>query len=348
MATSPKNPLSRWRLANVGAHRGARANLSALAEHDRHTSASRLVVDEIDPVPGRAEETAVLARRQGLDAHGTEGRGEALVHRDRADGVIANVDNAATVAATVEAMRREGVPGLGYLLLRLPDTRLLALRFALGRDEGEHAALVSAYFTSLAKVTARSGSAAVFGEGAPATHALLERAQRRWFAAHTRAELGRMVAGVPSEHGPFEASFNGAHTLPVLVVPVTTYDDPERVVERAVAVPSTPIARGTELLVAEVAPEGIRLHEARRRVVDGETVVRRSTGIDPFEVRRLLPTRPALAEALAREGRSESAPSMSRLFGEVAAEAAREGTTVSRRSVRTNELSVLRPVFTTD
>ena len=135
--------------------------------------------------------------------------------------------------------------------------------------------------------------------------------------------------------------------MPVLVVRRVTYGDPASVIEEAARAPAVPLRRGTSFLVAEVTDgEGIRLHEARRRIVDGRLAVRASTTIDEEGMRSSLDRRPAILEALDEHEKRPELQALTLLFGWAAREVSATERAIER--VRTDTFTVASPVLTSD
>lgn len=347
MTTKPIRPRTRRTLLNPGANRGARENIKALKDFNRTSSAAVIQATYVDPVPGRAEETAELARRDGVPAEAIEATGaEAL---DGTDGALqlVNVDGPRALADLAAQAGRYKIPSLGYLVMAGGNGRLAGLRLALPPDENERRDEVVTFLRALATVTARSGSRTLFGEEARNAHHLAEPAIRAAFARHTETELARLTAGVTPEHAPIDLTFDGRASMPILIVRRVTYGDPTSVIEEAARTPAVPLRRGTNFLVAEVTDgEGIRLHEARRRIVDGRLALRASTTIDEEGMRSSLDTRPAIFEMLDERKPRPELQALTLLFGWAAREASATERAIER--VRTDTFTVTSPVLTSD
>ncbi len=343
----PIRPRTRRTLLNPGANRGARENIKALRVFNQTSTAAVIETTYVDPVPGRAEETAELARREGVPSEAIEATGEEVIDDARGALQLANVDSPATLAELVGRAGARGIPTLGYLMLTAGNGRLAGLRIALPAGEHERRGEVEAFLRALAGVTARSGSRALFGDEARNAHHLAEPLLREAFAGHTETELARLSAGVTPEHAPIDITFDGRVALPVLVVRRAAYGEPGEVLESVARVPAVPLRRGTNFLVAEVTDgDGIRLHEARRRIVDGRIDVRRATTIDEAMLRASLVERPAVFEAREEDERPEH-PALAVLFG-WATERAEAGRASTLDRVRTDTLSTASPILTSD
>lgn len=326
---------SHHRILNVGANRGARANLPALTNFARRSDASPLHLVYVDPAPGRARETTELARRRGLDSTSLEARAEDVLNASEATAVVANVDDPSTLAQVIEAARGERLPLLGLLILQLPDGRLSALMHSLRASDPQAERLV-AFHRALATLTARGGSRSIFGRGTAPTNLLLEPSIRRAFVDHSESELARVIADVPAEREPAEIAIAGRPPVPFLVTENPTFGDPREVVGRLIDEGDFTLRRGRSMVAAEVTPEGIRLHEARLRVIDGELAVRPVSTLTPAAMERLRAPPPVSPST------DGTGPNLAELgLGFLAAVAGIE-------AVRSDTITRTQPVFTTD
>lgn len=358
MATTkiPVRSRSRKRLLNSGANRGARENLSALSEFNRTSAAAVIEAVYVDPAPGRAEETVELALRRGVAAEAIEARAEVVLSAEEVDANIFHVDNAGSLATGLTVVGNRRLPTLGYLIMVPPTGRMLGLRFVLPAREGERREEVRAFFQALAKVTARSGSREVFGEGARGPHQLMEPLLRESFARHTRDELARLTAGVLPEHAPIDATFDGETSVPLLIDVRDSFGEAAEVIEAVARKPAVPLRRGMNFMVAEVTDSGVRLHEARRRQVDGQLSHRATTTIDEASMLARLQEPPAITRMLAERPELARDNSLDLLFGSVVTGLATRATEGLARSSRTFTIEALRsdtftstsPVLTSD
>lgn len=264
----------------IGANQGARGNLSAVEKFNALTRAAAPEVVYADVVPGRAHETAELARTRGIDARAIEARGEDVLADSGATALVAHVDNAATLATLVRASQVQELPLLGLLIAQLPNNRLAAMFLSL-RPNDERAESIAGFFGALDSVAARSGSRAIFGEGARPLNALLQPSFRRAFQEHSAVELARVVAGVPAEREAAEIMIGGGRPMPLLIAERPTFGEPVEVVGEVVEQGRTALQRGQRFTTAEVTPEGIRLHEGRLRLTDGTLDVRPVSTVTP-------------------------------------------------------------------
>jgi hypothetical protein len=260
---------------NGGANRGARENLRAFAEFNLTSEAASLVPVYSDPAPGRARALAEEAAQRGISARGVEGKVEDVVLSHGSDPrapIILNLDRASAIANVLTQTAKSPRATLGYLLLKLPSGRLWAVRFVLEAHNETGRAAAVAFFERLAEVSERNTSADILGEAADPAHVLAEPAIRAWFAAHTKANLAKIVAGVEPATATFEVTMDGHETLPLLIAVREGWSNPGMLAAELLENPASPIRRGTQFVVAEVTGEGIRLHAVRRRTDDRVTV----------------------------------------------------------------------------
>lgn len=373
----PNIPKTTHRVWNAGAHRGARGNLSALANLNRESERMAIEVMPVDPIPGRAMAFATEARALGLTATPTEGKIEEVVATSAYQGEpkIFNVDRASTLAVGLAATESAAPPVLFYLILVLPSGRMAGLRGAIAPEETRFRAQAKTFFDALAKVSERAGSKAIWGAAADPAHLALEPSMRStFFAEHCKQNLAKFLAGLEIESPALEICFDPSEPIPLHVVERDTWGDPYAVVEGVAENPDSTIARGQKFVVAEVTPLGVRLHESARRSFDAKVVVKGTSTIDEastlahaearaqvVEALRTAPPRtPPLVQAAGKSERSTTAsPRYATAVRD--AELTREASLVfatalvgaargraATASVRTNELSRVNPIRTTD
>ncbi|MFO0617260.1 MAG: hypothetical protein U0414_31980 [Polyangiaceae bacterium] len=258
-----------------GANRGARGTLHAIIDFNRVSQ--RLIIHPrfIDPVPGRAEELKEEAERLGLKADAIEGRIEDVVRREKSEApIILHIDRAKAIATVLR--ETEGVGRLlgWYLIMRLGPHRVLALRSLLTAEDD--AALRNSILLAetVAKVSERGGSDAVFGAAAGGGGVTNEPLFRAWFADHWQDNCAKIAAGIEPNAFPLEVTQTGRETLPLHVVETKDWLDTDELGNRVLDCASFPVKRGSEFVIAEVATRvpAIRFHFARRRTDDRVTV----------------------------------------------------------------------------
>lgn len=362
------------RVFDAGANRGARRNLPALRDLSRASDRFAIEIAPVDPIPGRAATFAEEARANGLAAAPFESRIEELVRTDEYKGepIIFNLDRASAIVSALAALENRATTVMIYQIVVLPNGRMLGLRGVIRPEETEVRDSARALFAALAKVSERAGSRAIFGEGADPAHGALEPAIRRWFGAHCKDNLGKTIAGLEPESPPFEVTWDGVESIPLHIVVREGFGEAYAVVETVAEHPQTTIARGQNFVVAEATPEAVRLHESRRRSSDARVVVKGTSTIDEASTLAQAEASPQVVETLrkapapiatpvvdaeivpertpprprTRERDAELAREASLVFATALLSAAQNRAPTP--SVRTNELSRVNPIRTTD
>ncbi|MCZ7681197.1 MAG: hypothetical protein M5U28_21370 [Sandaracinaceae bacterium] len=201
-----------------GADAGARHNISAL-------------VESVESMPGEITEIvyadAVLAHaRKAADEASTLGlptRAVALTARGietfepHVDLVIGHLDRA---AAHHEAMRgaiARDASYLGYQFVQAPSMLAQGLMVAVAPDDRTAIEDAELLWGTIAPITARRGSAAIFREGAP-EESLRETAIRAKFRDHTRSVVKKLVAELPLDVDPLQMT-DGEDVYPLVALP---------------------------------------------------------------------------------------------------------------------------------
>ncbi len=304
MKTSTKTkPRRTVEVLNAGANRGAHENLFAFAEWNRESTSVALVPRYIDPVLGRAELMKAAALRHGVAAEAVEGTIEAAIAEADAKGkpVILNLDRPEAIAKTILAIDNDSAI-LGYLLLKLPSGELWGVRFYIRPSDLAARLDGVKLFHRLGEITARRGSAAILGAEGDAAHRAVEARYRHWFAAHTRENIGKLLAGIEPTGNTFEITDDGATTYALITREGETWSDPRVLAESVAANPPIPILRGESWVIAEVTADGVRFHKVRRRQADDRVALHGLGVIDNAAVDAERAAREA-ADALARAER---------------------------------------------
>jgi hypothetical protein len=280
--TSPER--ARKPVLTGGANRGALQMQRAFQEFNRASNRFTLSPIYADPVPERAALLVREAAKRGVPARAIEARvEEVLPSREfKHLPLILSVDNAEAIASALESVVLAERPVLIYFLIRLPNEELLGFRAVLQHGDEEHLKVGVRFFRKLAHVTARSGAAAVLGaEGRP-EHLALEMAYRRWFADHMNANLTKIVAKIRPDSDPFEITTDGQTTMSLLMRESPNgWADPSVLAREVIESPAAAIARGRDFGVAEIGPDGVRLHIARVRALDGKPAIQAAAVVDP-------------------------------------------------------------------
>jgi hypothetical protein len=267
----------------AGANRGARLMQPAFADFNRASNRFTLSPIYADPVPERAALLVREAAARGIPARAIEARVEEVLPSREFKNLplILSVDNPEAIASALESAVLAERAVLIYFLIRLPNEELLGFRAVLQRGDEEQQKVGARFFRKLAHVTARSGAAAVLGAQGRPEHLALEMAYRRWFAEHMNANLTKIVARTRPESDVFEVTTNGQTTMTLLLrESAGGWADPSVLAREVIESPAAAIARGRDFAVAEIGPEGVRLHIVRVRALDGKPAIHAAAVVD--------------------------------------------------------------------
>lgn len=269
-----------------GAHRGARLLQPALAAYNQDSSEHELAIEYVDPVPGRAPETAAEARRLGLTATYREARIEDVIEAEQQAGLLVfTLDRPAATARGLAAAASNGCAVTGGMLIAVPTGTLFGFGMVLPAEDSESKRLGSLFMDQLDRVTARRGASAVFGERGRPEHIAAEPAYRHWFASLMTSNLPKLVTGLEPEASPFSLTPDGRITLALLITDNRTgWAEPAELAKEIVSDPPQPLVRGEDFAVGEIGPDGIRIHIVRLRKLDGKVALQASAVIDRASV----------------------------------------------------------------
>ena len=254
---------------------------AALGQYNATSHYAQLRPVYVDPQPGKAQALAREGRATGMSAEYQEGTIQTAL-RDNHDPVFLNLDHPQTLAECLEATGDR--PTLAYTLIVSPKARMYGVPMLLTPDDPEDRRLAVRLFQSLAAVTANTGAQAVFGLDRPAEHVWQEPAYRTWFAEHMTKHVYRVVAGVPSEATAIAITLDGRTAMPLMITEGTQWQHTATLANQVVNDLPYAIRRGQQFAVADVLPEGIRIHPVRIRHTDAKTAVYEAVAIDPDTV----------------------------------------------------------------
>jgi len=263
-----------------GANAGGTKMAAVFADANAHAHGVELTVHAVDPNGGHLTRLADFATARGLRLT-TEQRPLEAALATRADNAPLGIfiDAPGSIAKVLDAAAATGRPTLLYVAVLLATGDLLGLRAVLTAADPALFGELAALFRALSLSTVRSGSSAVFGPAASPRHVELEPLLREWFAAHMLANVYKLAYDLPPESAPIEVTRDGKATMPLYIhTSATAWADPEALARELLARPRTPVAPGTDVLIAEIGPErDVRLHEARLRRADRQVALRNAS-----------------------------------------------------------------------
>lgn len=279
--TPIKEPLP---FVNAGAHRGALLDLPALQRWNETSSRYALVPRYADPHPGRSRAAVEAAGQHGITAEAIEATIEQVIEAEgaSAEPIVLHLDRPESLAFVLRHEATKDRLILGYLLLKLPDGELWGLRFALYPGDEHERRLLIMFLLQLSALTAPHGSGAIIGEEAEPAHLVLEEQYRAWMARHLEGNLLSLVTRLPSKGYQAEVTDDGVSSM-LLIIFIhadPTWRVPEQLAQEVLRDPPRPLLRGADICIAEVTPQGIRLHKARLRRSDGRLAVHGQSAFD--------------------------------------------------------------------
>jgi hypothetical protein len=273
----------RIEIITAGANRGARLMQPSIEGFNRASERFTIAPVYVDPVPQRANQLVVAARERGIAAKSVEGRLDEVLAMPVMINmpIIISVDNAAAIASALDVINLRERPVLIYFLVRMPNEQLLGVRAVLQDGDEAVQRLGAEFFKNLAFVTARSGAAAVLGDGGRPEHIMLEAVYRAWFANHMHSNVTKIIAHTRPENDPLEVTLDGQTTMMLMLKDSTTgWSDPSALARHVVEQPSSPITRGRDFAVAEIGRDSIRFHIVRLRATDGKPAIGAAAVVD--------------------------------------------------------------------
>ena len=156
---------------------------------------------------------------------------------------------------------------LGYMIIDIPPHGVTAWRFSL--QDTEQQQQLAALCGKLSSVSAPGSTEDVFGAKSETVNRILEDRYRAWIATHFKSNLGKLVHGLKPESASAEVTWNGHQTSRVVVLDSEagrrSVDELLRDLRSCLQVAIRP---GQDFAIVELAPDGIRIHQARYRAID--------------------------------------------------------------------------------
>jgi hypothetical protein len=264
----------------AGANAGATAAVAVLADANGRTHDTEFAVHVVDPNGENLSRFVALATARGISVTSEPQPIEAVLATRTDDAPLGIfIDAPASIATALEAGARTGRPMLLYVAILLGTGDLLGLRSVLTASNTALALQLAALFQAMSGATIRSGAGAVFGVEASPRSIGLEPLVRAWFASHMLANIYKLLYNLPPVSAPIEVTRDGNASMPLLIHDSRAgWADPQTLAESVLQRPVMPIDLGTDVVVAEIGPEGdVRLHEARRRRTDRQIALRNAS-----------------------------------------------------------------------
>jgi len=282
--THQRQPRTLLKTRVVGQNVGGRHVNNTIADLNAVSPSVEIAVRGIDVNPNNLMRTAVDAAHRGLTYEPHNGRGEDLIERDEASvdqPIILATDDPRANARICAAAAAARCAVLCYLIIRLPSKKLVGLTAVLPRDAADEKLQLALFLAGLAHVTARRGSRAVLGDLGLPEHAFLEPHFRLFFKEHLAANLSKVLFDLDPEAAPIEVTFDGEARMPLIVADSRIgWRTPDVLAREIVERPAVPLEPGKDLCIGEVGPDGIRLHVARLRALDGAIAVNETAVVD--------------------------------------------------------------------
>jgi len=257
-----------------GASHASEEMLTRISAYNKSSDRYEIQPGYVDIQPQRLASIQSLADSLGVQVRTCEARIEDVLGNTRGSiiPVVLHVDDFGTIARVLTHPAAAERSILGYFIISREDGLLRGMRFAVTPEDAVVRHQIADIANALATVTMRVGSSDIIGADAPLRNRLVERRYRYWFADHLLENLPRVAFGLPPNSSPIEASVDGRVTTQVIPVDSRAgWRDLPAVSGAVLTNPTVPVRKGA-LTVAEIGPDGTRLHSAKSR--KGEQVLR--------------------------------------------------------------------------
>jgi hypothetical protein len=260
----------------AGSGRGASSILPFFGAMQRTSTAIEPRPYFVSPRADQLDRIRALGDEQQLSVRTVEAKIEDVITTpDMGTApLILTLDSPRAVAAALDATAETFVAILIYIFFQMQDGALIAMAAILTRQDTQLKRQLALFFHTVADVTVRSGSAAVFGEDAPAANIELEDFLRDWIGHHMATNLQKVIVDLEPNTAPIQVSRDGTTVMPFLVeVSTDGFKTIDALRTSVLGNLVAPLERGKDLVIAEVGPNAVRFHDARLRT-DGSLVIR--------------------------------------------------------------------------
>lgn len=250
------------RLHMGGAHRGAEALLPRIADFNNNSSTFTIEPEIVDIAPGRAKSTHALAERLGITgASWQEGSIEAALSRQVTGPVTVHIDSPEGLARALDAARQANTPAFGLLVVRLGNGQLIAIYVAARPTDSTAHDQIQQFLKRLSGVSMRGSHAADVFTGSE----VAEQDLRESFAQMLMGELPAIASNSHTHAPPLMLGRPGRPPARLVVLdPSERAREPQSLVTATLdRLPAT--RRGTDVVVAELVPDAVLLHDVRVR-----------------------------------------------------------------------------------
>lgn len=279
----PTRQKTRLTIIQGGAHHGGEGNLPYEAGLQNESDVIDAELIPVDPIPSRSEHLAARARALGLRATPREAKIEQVIQADfpALTVFLLNMDSPNSHARAIRMLADTDRPVMGSVHALSPDGQLVSIRYVAGGPEHVEKDDVAGFFEGLARFTARGGRDRVFGEKGRPEHKPMEQVRRHWNGTFVQENLAKLAFDLPSNNHYLELTRDGYRTLPVIVRREQgDWLAPHALATEVLGNSPAPILRGDDFVVAELRPDGMRLHFARLGRTDSRIRVRGYAGFD--------------------------------------------------------------------
>lgn len=273
----------------AGSGRMANYMLPRLA-HWKERSQRTFDIDLVSPNAVQLVKVTRDATAAGLSVRPVEAKIENVIRAEE-DGTrrayVLGIDDIAAIEKTLLASITSRSRILITIFLNVPGEGLLGFVILLGVDDEPRKRELAKLFAALKPVAINEGANSMFG----AANKSMESMMRALMVSHVTDTLDKFLADLPA-HADILVTRDGRSAVRLVIEDSSDgFKMPDALARSVMATVSTPLKPGSDFMIAEIGPGGVRFHSARLRAVDGQITI---NGAEVFDVT------PTLKESVVR------------------------------------------------
>ena len=249
-----------------------------------HTLGSRLDLVLVDAEPGRSRDAAARLRSMGMQSQFLEAPIEdvRIVGTNSGDpqGIMVNLTDDPGVTPWLLRKYR-GFSVITQIYTRMPNGTLYGQSATLRPEAETEREKLAAFFEAAQKVTARTGAEDLWGSLGLPEHRMAEPLYRNWQMRLLEGSLMRLATKRDLPGDPIQISIDGQTSVPMIIQDHRDrWRGDEEITAEIVDSACQPLIRGRGFAIGEIGPDGVRIHHARLRKLDGRVSLHGFSALD--------------------------------------------------------------------
>jgi len=235
-------------------------------------------IDLVSPNAVQLVKVTRDATAAGLSVRPVEAKIENVI-RPEEDGTrrayVLGIDDIAAIEKTLLASITSRSRILITIFLNVPGDGLLGFVILLGADDEPRKRELAKLFAALKPVAINEGRSMF-----TAANKSMESMMRALMVNHVTDTLDKFLADLPA-HADVLVTRDGKNAVRLVIEDSSDgFKMPDALARSVMATVTTPLKPGSDFMIAEIGPDGVRFHSARLRAVDGQITINGAEVLD--------------------------------------------------------------------